>query len=277
MRRTRYVLGGTAGALAVLAFGFWAVGSSPAQQTKKQQPGKAAAGSSRATQSAAPAAGGAAKAAAPRERIDTLAQQQFLATEEWKTTAADFDAWLSSQTFYDDARTAETRARFAVGVERMSAEQLQRFMVELQKKLELLYGPIAQDAEAYLAEKAAVASPAYMKRILDQIPDVLTASAAQIDQRLVAYAAKRQSRRDSQQRFDENRQVRVAANQARAQERRDAQQRAAERRGRSPAVTNASTENNFTPARDYAPHNQPQSGFGIPMMGFGMGGFGVIW
>jgi hypothetical protein len=183
---------------------------------------------------------------------------------------------LSSQTFYDDARTAETRARFAVGVERMSAEQLQRFMVELQKKLELLYGPIAQDAEAYLAEKSAVASPAYMKRILDQLPDVLTASSAQINQRLAAYAARRQGKRDLQQRFDENRQVRVAANQARAQDRRDAQQRAVERRGRSPAVVDASTENDFTPARDYAPHNQHQSGFGIPGMGL-MGGMGMMW
>ena len=69
----------------------------------------------------------------------------------------------------------------------------------------------------------------------------------------------------------------MAANQARAQDRRDAQARAVERRGRSPAVADASTENNFTPARDYAPHNQPQSGLGIPMMGFPMGGLGVMW
>jgi hypothetical protein len=273
-RPRRYVLGGTASVLVGLAFGFLLAGQTAALQNKTPRPAAPAQGSSRATQATPPAA---AKASAPRERIDTLAQQQFLATEEWKKTAADFDAWLDSQLFYDEARTAETRARFAVGVDRMSAEQLQRFMLDLQTKLDLLYSPIAQDAESYLAEKSAVASAAYMKRILDQIPDVLTATAAQINQQLVAYAARRQGKRDAQQRFDDNRQTRVAANQARAQDRRDAHQRAVERRGRSPAVVNASTENNFTPARDYAPHNQPQSGLGIPMMGMPLGGAGIIW
>ncbi len=104
----------------------------------------------------------------------------------------------------------------------MSAEQLQKFMVGLQDKLEILYSSLAQDAERYLTEKAAVASEAYMKRIRDQIPDVLTASASQINQQLVAYAARRQGRRDTQQRFEDNRPNRVAANQARLQQRQEA-------------------------------------------------------
>ncbi len=261
-------------AAAVLAVMF--TGHSLALQNKTQPAAKGTPqGSSRTTQNPAPAA--AAKAPAPRPRIDTLAQQQFLATEEWKSTASDFDQWLSTQLFYDDARTAETRARFDVGVQRMSAEQLQKFMVGLQDKLEILYSSLAQDAERYLAEKAAVASEAYMKRIREQIPDVLTASASQINQQLVAYAARRQGRRDTQQRFEDNRQNRVAANQARLQQRQEAHVRSVERRGRAPGVVSNRAENDFDNARDYAPHNQNPGGFGLPFGGIGMGGVGVMW
>jgi hypothetical protein len=250
-----------------------------ALQAKKAQPGgNAAQSSSRATKEATPGNSGAKAPAPARPRIDTLAQQQFLATEEWKTTASDFDQWLNTQMFYDEQRTAETRARFAVGVERMSAEQLQTFMVGLQNKLEILYSTLAQDAETYLMEKAAVASAAYMKRIRDKMPDVLTASAAQINQQLVALAAHRQSRRDLQQRFDDSRQERVVANQARLQQRQDAHVRSVERRGRAPGVVSSKAENDFQPARDYAPHNRDPGGFGIPgMMGFGVGPVGVVW
>ena len=107
-RTRRYVFGGTVGVLVGLALGFVLAGQSAALQNKTPPPAHAAAGSSRTSAEYRAATGGAAKAPAPRQRVDTLAQQQFLATEEWKTTAADFDAWLGSQTFYDDARTAET-------------------------------------------------------------------------------------------------------------------------------------------------------------------------
>jgi hypothetical protein len=269
-----------AAALACLLLAFALTGPSAALQAKKAQPGgNTPQSSSRATKEAAPANSGAAKATTPpRPRIDTLAQQQFLATEEWKTTASDFEQWLNTQMFYDEERTTETRARFAVGVERMSAEQLQTFMVGLQAKLEILYSTLAQDAETYLIEKAAVASAAYMKRIRDKMPDVLTASAAQINQQLVALAAHRQSRRDTQQRFDDSRQQRVVANQARLQQRQEAHARSVERRGRAPGVVSSKAENDFQPARDYAPHNRDPGGFGIPgMMGFGVGPVGVVW
>ena len=130
-------------AAAVLAVMF--TGHSLALRNKTQPAAKGTPqGSSRTTQS--PAAAAAAKAPAPRRGSTRCAQRAFLATEEWKSTASDFDQWLSTQLFYDDARTAETRARFDVGVQRMSAEQLQKFMVGLQTSFEILYSSLARDA-----------------------------------------------------------------------------------------------------------------------------------
>ena len=213
-----------------------------------------------------------------RPRIDTLAQQQFLATEEWKTTASDFEQWLNTQMFYDEERTAETRARFAVGVERMSAEQLQTFMVGLQAKLEILYSTLAQDAETYLIEKAAVASAAYMKRIREQdagrINGQCSANQSAIGCSGGAPAEVAATR---------NSVSTTAGNSAWSPTRpacnSDKKRMSAvvERRGRAPGVVSSKAENDFQP-RDYAPHNRDPGGFGIPgMMGFGVGAVGVVW
>ncbi len=70
----------------------------------------------------------------------------------------------------------------------------------------------------------------------------------------------------------------MASVQAQNRARQEAQVRAAERRGNSPAVTNASTPNDFTPARDYFPDLRNQGGYGLPFLGgFGVGGMGVFW
>ncbi len=94
-----------------------------------------------------------------RPRIDTVAQQVMLQSPEWKATMAAFDEWLKNQLFYDQQKVAEIKTRLAAGVLRMSAEQLKVFQTQLEEKLDVLYGPLAQEAEAYLAQKFAVATP----------------------------------------------------------------------------------------------------------------------
>jgi hypothetical protein len=193
---------------------------------------------------------GAAKASAPaRQPVDEAASRAaVLDSPSWRDTLGRFNDWLAVQVLYDDEEVKRIRARLEAGIGRMSSAQLQTFEADLRAKLDVLTSDRALDAQDYLAEKFLVASDAYARRIRQQLPDVLSMTPGQIEQRLSIFASKRRSRADIQSSFEQSRDQRVAANSAKLKAR---QQRRPSRN--TAAVQAASTNNNFTPARDYFP------------------------
>ena len=160
---------------------------------------------------------------------------------------------------YDDEGVRHIRARLDAGIARMSADELQVFLANLREKMAVLTSDRALDAQDYLAEKFLVASEAYVRRIRQQLPDVLSMTPAQIDQRLSIFASKCRSRAEAQSSFEQGRDRRIASNSAQLKARQQQTQRSATRT--TEAVRAASTPNNFTPSRDYFPdtgNNSPQ-------------------
>ncbi len=83
---------------------------------------------------------------------EAAARDQVLASSAWGDTMHQFDQWLSAQPLYDAEQVKQIRSRLVTGIDRMSAPQLQRFIADVQEKLQVLNGDAAQQAGAYLAQ-----------------------------------------------------------------------------------------------------------------------------
>ncbi|HEY1602524.1 MAG TPA: hypothetical protein VGG64_23170 [Pirellulales bacterium] len=217
----------------------------------------------------APSAGaatGKAPAAAPARPAadDAAARNDILQSRSWQDTMQQFDNWLSNQILYDDDEVRHIRARLNAGIGRMSATQLEVFLNDMRQKLAILSSDRALDAQDYLAEKFLVASDAYARRIREQLPDLLSMSPTQVEQRLSMFAAKRRSRQQAQGAFEQSRERRLTSNTAQVKARQEHRQRIATRS--TAATAAASTPNDFTPSRDYFPdvgNNGPSMVIGV--------------
>ena len=217
-----------------------------AQANAKQKQSAAASKAAPGTAKSAP------RTAAPKQPIDTVAQQVVLQSAEWQRMMAQFNDWLSDQSLYDSDQVKQIKQRLDAAIQKMSAEQLKTFMAQMLAKLDVLTSERAKDAQDYLAETLSVASPAYARRMHQQMPDVLTMTAGQIDQRLTNFASKRQNLAQMQKTFDNSRQQQIAYNQARLKARQESQERALDR-AESAAAAAGSGQSDVMPARDYYP------------------------
>jgi hypothetical protein len=188
---------------------------------------------------------------------DSAARNDILQSRSWQDTLQQFNDWLSNQALYDDEQVRHIRARLDAGIGRMTADQLQVFLGDLRQKLDILASDRALDAQDYLAEKFLVASEAYARRIRQQLPDLLSMTPTEVDQRISIFASKRRSRAHLHSAFEQSRESRLASNAAQVRARQQQKQRISTRS--TEAVRAASTPNNFTPSRDFfPPPNRPQ-------------------
>lgn len=169
-------------------------------------------------------------ASQPASRAEySAARDEVLRSEPWRELISRFDSWLSTQTLYDADQVREIRARLEAGILRMSVAQMQQFQDALADKLEVLEGPQTTAAEAYLDRLMVLASPEYTRLVRSRLPDVLTTPAPQIERKLSALVAQRQSTANVQKAFNRSRQERFDM------QRRAAEELAAER-ANAPAV-----------------------------------------
>ena len=118
-----------------------------------------------------------------------------------------------------------------------------------------------------------MASPAYARKIRDRVPDVLTTTAAQLNQRLSSFAAKQHSTIDMQKTFEDAKQQQIATNASQLAARQQESEHALDR-AQASAASSGSKSNNFTPARDYFPNAGNDGPFGPgTSIGFWGGGF----
>lgn len=206
-----------------------------------------------ATKNAKPAAGAAKSPATPAAEPsseEAAAREKILRSQSWQHTLRRFDEWLSAQSFYDAQQVKQTKARLQVGIGRMSALQLEKFQQDLDAKLDLLTSDRAHDASAYLTQTLEVASPAYARKLRQQLPDLLTMSAEQINHQLAALAAKHRNAARVQDNFDDSKRRVVAFNDWRVQQgRRKEREKARARREED----STSSPQNYRPASEYYP------------------------
>lgn len=248
----------------------WCVLPAGAQQraTGKAPPKQSVPARQPSTQPAKPAPR---PAAAPNDPE----RQAVLQSKAWNEAMHEFNEWLSVQSLYDAQQVQSIKARLDAGVARMTATELQAFLVDLQGKMAVLTSQQAQDAQAFVAETLAVASPAYAKRIKSRLPDVLTMTSAQIQQQLAIFAQKRSANQQAQKAFTDARQQQIQYNQAQLKAQQQEQEEAL---NRAVQASEYAGQSNITPARDYFPEvGQDNMGYMLPFYGgFGWGGGGVV-
>lgn len=223
----------------------WGTSCDGAQAAPPSRKPAAASSASAAVAKPATQADGKAPVAAP-SAAELAAREQILKSDQWRETIERFQEWLTKQSLYDAEQVARTRLRLEVGIKRMTAAQLQRFLAELHTKLEVLENQHAIDAQEYLTETLSVASPVYARKVRQQLPDVLSMNATQIDQKLAAVTSKRAATAKMQKTFDTSRQRMIAAN--------EAQTRSRQREQVAEGVDRGPAPRNYTPASDYYPN-----------------------
>jgi hypothetical protein len=135
---------------------------------------------------------------AQAENYDRAAErQEVLGSERWRRTSREFEEWLSIQQIYKPEEIAAIVQQMRERVARMSPQELERFLDEMEARLRVLKSPEAEDARLWLQQFLAVARNPE-QQLGRPRPDVLNMTAAQIRQEIQWLEQHRASRQQAQ-------------------------------------------------------------------------------
>ncbi len=111
------------------------------------------------------------------------ARREILDSKRWRKAVRQFDEWLSVQTLYGPDQVAAIRADLEEKVADMSPRELERFLVDMEDRLEVLLSPEAEEARDWLSQFMAVARNPE-QQLGRNLPDVRNMTASQIRQEI---------------------------------------------------------------------------------------------
>jgi hypothetical protein len=170
-------------------------------------------------------------------------RDEVLNSPAWQETKRAWDEWLFVQKRYDKQQVEKLKQQLMAKVQRMSPQELDEFMEELQARLHILMGDEARDARRWLADTLSVASEKYAKRVRSGIPNVANLSAAELRTELDQFEQRRGQTREASEGFRKSQQDRVKAVQADLRRQHDDSKAARER-----AAQGVSRGGNFVPS-----------------------------
>lgn len=136
----------------------------------------------------------------------------------WRRAIFELGEWLSAQAIYTPAQVRNIKADFNRKVEKMSSHDLEYLLDDLDAKFQILDTPEARDARSWVAQYLSVMSDQKRAEALKDVPNVVTMSAAQLQQEIQKIEQKRGSLQQQQAAFDESRQQLVQQAQAARQQ-----------------------------------------------------------
>lgn len=138
------------------------------------------------------------------------ARKQILESDRWKHAERHLNEWFSVQKIYTADEVAAMRQEFTSRVSSMSPRELERFLHDMEERLDVLTSPEAEDARQWLGQFMAVArNPEEQLGI--RRPDVLNMTASQVRHELQRLQQVRDSRLQAQAAFDRTRGVQAQA------------------------------------------------------------------
>ncbi len=184
-------------------------------------------------------------------------REEILAGPRWKKLVESFDDWMSVQNIYTEGQTAELVRQLKKNVATLTPKQLKDFIVDSEKRLDVLMSDEASEARAYLS----VATMEYRQKMLSRngmLLNVFGMSVAELRQELNEFQQHRASSATASAEFDRARQQRVAdltaAQRAQQQSRADARSRAA----RTAQQSTTRTRSPYVPRPNPPRNNRPQ-------------------
>jgi pyruvate/2-oxoglutarate dehydrogenase complex dihydrolipoamide acyltransferase (E2) component len=169
-----------------------------------------------------------AAASAPQEPVgkdddgagggDLAKKIDIMNSPRWRRAIFELGEWLSAQSIYTPTQVRNIKADFNRKVETMSSHDLEYLLDDLDAKFQILDTPEARDARSWVAQYLSVMSDQKRAEALKDVPNVVTMSAAQLQQEIQKIEQKRGSLQQQQAAFDESRQQLVQQAQAARQQ-----------------------------------------------------------
>lgn len=141
------------------------------------------------------------------DRADDLDRKiEIMNSPRWRRAIFELGEWLSSQAIYTPAQVRNIKADFNHKVERMTANDLEYLLDDLDAKFKILDTPEARDARAWVAQYLSVMSDQKRAETLRDVPNVVTMSASQLEQEITKIERTRAGLQQQQAAFDASRQ-----------------------------------------------------------------------
>jgi methyl-accepting chemotaxis protein len=147
--------------------------------------------------------------AAPDAAGDVTRKAEIMNGQRWRRAIFELSEWLSSQQIYSPQEVNRIKADFNRRVAGMSSYELEYLLDDLDAKFKILETPEAKDARAWVGQYLAVMSDSKRAEVLKDVPDVVTMSAAQLQQEVDRIEQTKASLQQRQQAFDQSRQTMV--------------------------------------------------------------------
>ncbi len=150
------------------------------------------------------AANGGDKAAAPD---DVARKAEIMSSPRWRRAIFELGEWLSAQKIYTPQQVNQIKADFNRRVAGMSSYELEYLLDDLDAKFKVMESAEAKDARAWVGQYLAAMSDQKRAQVLKDVPNVVTMSAAQLQQEVDQIEQKKASLQQQQQAFDQGREA----------------------------------------------------------------------
>lgn len=150
-------------------------------------------------------------AAGPAERDDAqeamAARAEILQSARWRRAIFELGEWLSVQKIYPPREVQRIKADFNAKVMKMSPQELEYLLDDLEAKFKIIDTPEAQEARAWMGQYLSAMTDRKRADVLKDVPNVVDMTAAQLSQEIQKIERTRQTLKDRQAAFDSGRQV----------------------------------------------------------------------
>jgi len=123
---------------------------------------------------------------------DGAAKAKILESPQWRRAMFELYEWLSAQPIYDAKQVQEIKANLDKQVKTMSSKDLQLMLADLSAKFQIMDSKEAVEARTWAAQYLSTLATKKRDEVLKNAPNLLTMTAAQLNQELVKVEQKRQ-------------------------------------------------------------------------------------
>jgi hypothetical protein len=199
---------------------------------------------------------------------DLARKADIMNSQRWRRAIFELGEWLSSQEIYTPQDVRNIKADFNRRVSGMSSYELEYLLEDLDTKFKILESPEAKDARQWVGQYLSVMSDQKRAEVLKDVPDVVTMSAAQLQQEIGKIEQKRAALQQQQTAFNSSRQQLVDRAQA-------ARQATAAASTAAAAQMNSGGGVSYSPYRSQGGGKPPFSDTHSSGMTVGVGPFGA--
>lgn len=145
---------------------------------------------------------------------DFAAKSALLQSPRWRRAVFELGEWLSTQKIYSPKQVQSIKAGFNDKVMRMSSQELEYLLDDLEAKFKVMETPEAREARDWVGQYLSAMSDRKRAEVLKDVPNVVEMSAGELAQEIEKIEKTRTSLQDRQASFEKGRQQVAAAAEA---------------------------------------------------------------